>query len=220
MKKVIRFMLMLTFLVPIHGAVTQTITVSEFNALTSIPAAAWSVVYRGGALNSEEIRLARNTASPQIGGGVDTLIGNLTWSNTNDLQVLVDPSGNISARANSTTVGTLPIVRPFNQILIFLYEENPLEVTTLTGINVNGSSVRNMFADGFGFPGQSDVISITQFGSQAPFTLNAVWNPGMAPGTDDQYVRIIGIQNPSIIPEPSISLMIGFASLCMLRRKR
>lgn len=226
MKKVIRLMLIvLAFLVgallPIRGAVTvQTITASEFNTLTSTNTAAWSVVYRGGGGVTEEIRLARNTANPQIGGGAGTLVGHLTWSDANDLEVLISPAGNISARANSLTVGTLPVVRPFNQILILLYDESVLHSTSLDGININGSSIRNMFAEGFGFPGQSDVVSITQFGSQAPFSLNSVWSPGMFPGDDDQYIRIIGIQNTSVIPEPSISLLIGFASLCMLRRKR
>jgi hypothetical protein len=220
--------IVLTFLVvmilPARGAVTvQTITASEFDTLTSTYQSAWSVVYRGGSGGTfpEEIRLARNTATPQVGtNNQNNRIGNLTWSATNnDLEILIDESGNISARANSTTVGELQIMRPFNQILIFLHEENPLEVATLTGIAVNASSVRNMFADGLGAPGQSDVISITNFGSQAPFSLDSVWSPGPFPASDDQYVRIVAIQNATI-PEPSTIFLFGIASLLVLRRKR
>ena len=88
--------------------VVTDITFSEWNTLISENDAAWSVLYRGGSTsttgNVEEIRLARNTATPQAGGGTDTLIGNLTWSRPTELEVLLDGAGNISARAGSTTV--------------------------------------------------------------------------------------------------------------------
>jgi hypothetical protein len=135
------------------------------------------------------------------------------------LEISIDGAGNISARANSTTVGTLSIVRPFNQILILLYDESLFDSTSSTGIDVNSYSVRNMFADGMGAPGQGDIISVSGFGSQAPFVLNSVWNPGIAPVADQQYVWIVGIQNTSI-PEPSSIALMGATFLAMLWRRR
>jgi hypothetical protein len=209
----------------VRAAVTvQNITAAEFNTLTTSYTAAWSVVFTGGGMSgyaSEEIRLARNTATPVIGGGSGTLIGNLTWSaSNNDLEISIDSSGNLSARANSVSVGALPVIRPFNQILIFLHDESIFDSTSLTGTDINTFTVRNMAVDGFGSPGLNDVVSISGFGGQSPFTLNSVWNPGIAPVTDQQYVRVVAIQNIGLIPEPSSILLIGVTSLIILRRKR
>lgn len=201
------------------AVVVSDISDTQFNTLISGNAAAWSVVYRGGG-GDEEIRLARNIATPQSGGGANTLIGNLTWSTTNNsLEILVDGAGNISARANAVTVGTWAITQPFNQLLVRVFDNNAFGTSDLQSISTNGSTVRNMFADGSGPTVANDIISITDFGSQAPFSFNGVWSPGIAPVSDQQYVWIVALNNTSI-PEPSALLLTGCSCLLLIRRKR
>ena len=210
-------------IMPARSAVVTTITEGEFNILTTTYDAAWSAVYRGGGTSgfgSEEIQLRRNSPNPQLGGVGDTLIGNLTWSSSgNDLEILIDGAANLTVRANSTTVGPIQVIRPFNQILVMLYDEHVLDAPSLTSIDVNGNSVRDLFADGFGYPGVADIVSVTEFGSQAPFVLNAVWNPGDNPGFSYQFFKVVALQNAAI-PEPSSSVLLGGCFLLMLRRKR
>lgn len=218
---VIIFLMIMIF--PARAAVTITdITSGEFNTLTSTYSAAWSVVYRGGqgGVYPEEIRLARNIATPQAGGGANTLVGNLVWSASNNvLEILVDGAANISARANASTVGTLALTQSFNQILVLLYDESLFSGTSMTGLTVNTFATQDLSADGVPSPGISDAISITNFGSQSPFELDAIWNTGSVPADDDQYVWIVGIQNTTI-PEPSTVFLAGLSSLFMFRRKR
>lgn len=204
----------------VAAIVVQDITDTEFNTLIATHEAAWSVVYRGGGTSgagSEEIRVTRYRDE-----GNQTLIDDITWSSTNDLEVLLDSSGNISARANSVTV-TAPefgVTRPYNQVLILIHDRAPFgSVNEFQDIEINGYILNNMFADGNGFPGDSDAVAINGFGSQAPFSLNGVWNPGISPAVDDQYVSIFAINNTTI-PEPSTALLIGFAHLLLLRRRR
>jgi hypothetical protein len=218
------FMVLVTM---VRGAVTvTTITSTDFNSLVSTHQAAWSVMYLGGATsggNSEEIRLARNLAIPQAGGGTNTLTGQLVWSSTNNtMGVTLDGAGNISASANSTHVFSsgFTVVRPYNQILIMVLDQVGFgSSNSLFDIKVNNQNIRNMFADGSGSNPVSDIVSITDFGTQTPFDFLATWSPGTFPAGDQQYVHIVALQNPTI-PEPSVPILIAVASIFAFRRQR
>jgi PEP-CTERM motif len=207
------------------AVVVTNITTSEFNTLTSSYEAAWSVLYRGGSIGSgtgvEEIRLARNLATPQANGGSNTLVGNLTWSpSNNSLEILIDEAGNISARANAVTVGTWGITRPYNQVLIRVFDSSFFGASDLQDTEINGDALRDMFANGSGGSNvQSDIVAVSNFGSQAPFSWNGVWGPGTNPNANEQYVWIVALQN-TLVPEPSSLLLICFGSLFLLRRER
>lgn len=209
-----------------ESAVTTTdISATQFNTLTSTYNAAFSVVYRGGSTlvgtGNEEIRLARNIVTPQVNGGSNTLIGNVTWSRPDQLELSIDGAGNISARAGSTIVSSLgfTVTRPFNQILIRVYDASLFGSSDLQDLVINQSEVRNMFANGTGANPSVDVMSISNFGTQAPFSFIANWDAGSTPLQNDQYVWIVALQNASI-PEPSVTFLIGFISLLALRRRR
>ena len=227
----IAFSILIVFLMimvmPARSAIVITdITVAEFNTLISTHDAAWSVVYRGGSTgttgNVEEIRLSRNISIPEAGGGPNTLIGNLVWSRPTEILFDIDEAGNLSARAGSTTVSGpgFTVTSPFNQILIFVYDESTGGASDLQDIQLNGFDVRNMFADGTpGMGAQADIVSIYNFGSQAPFSFIANWDPGTNPNSNDQFVWMVGLQNP-VIPEPSTLLLVSFILFFLLRRKK
>ena len=215
-------------IVPVKSAViVSDLTVTEWNSLTSTYPAAWSVMYRGGGTGgsgAEQIRLARNTATPLVGVDSEDNATNksdlFAWGDVNDLEVLISGGGFISARANAVTVGTLAINNPFNQILIRVFDSDFDYASDLQDLKMNNFEIRNMFADGAGGSNvQSDIVEISNFGSQAPFSFTANWRPGEFPNASDQYIWIVALNNANI-PEPSTPLLIGFASLLLLRRHR
>lgn len=222
------FLLLGILWMPAKSAVVSTLTASEFVSLVSTYEAAFSAYYRGGVSETgsgdEEMRLARNISQPTPGGDANTLVGQVVWvASGNTLGVSIDEQANVSARANAAFAGSppdysLPLIRTFNQVLIFVWDASNEGANDLQNITINGTAVRNMFADGTGGSPQYDIVSITNFGSGL-FDLNAVWGPGPTPNFDDQYVQIVALNNLSI-PEPSSILLMGLSSVILLRRRR
>lgn len=231
------FCAILVFLLGYYEQVFSAVTVSDitktqFDSLLSTYDASFSVVFRGGGdggFGSEEIQIARNTSTPQLGGGSNTVIGDIPsnngvrWSQPlTDLEVIINASSNISARAASTTVTTLDwaITRPTTQVLILVADKSFFGQSQLTSNVLQGTNFRNLFADNFGPPYQYDAVAISGLTGNE-FTYKTNWTPGPYPGFDDQYVLIVGLNNTAIIPEPStIILLTSISALFVLNRRR
>jgi hypothetical protein len=224
---VIIFLMLMTVQKSEGAVIVEDITASGFNTLTTTHQAAWSVVFRGGGnsgFGSEEIQVARNTATPQLGGGGNTYIGNLSsgWSlPITNIWVQIDALSYLSAGAGSTTVDNtpdyIPIIAPFNQILVLVADMDIFGSTSEIQSNlINGQSFSNLLADGNGTYDYR-VVSITGVGQQFGYT--GVWAPGLSPGSDAQYVQFVGIYNTTI-PEPSAMSFFLLAPALLCLRKR
>ncbi len=213
------------------GAVTVAdITKAQFDSYITTYDVSFSVVFRGGGdsgFGSEEIQVAQSTAFPDTGGSSTTTIGNLPsdsgvrWGQpVSDIQVDLSNLGYISARALSTVITpTWGVVRSTSQILILTADRGFFGGSQLSSNTIAGTSVRNLFADSFGSY-QYDAVSVSGFDANT-FTYNANWAPGTSPGASEQYVMIVGINNPSMtIPEVSTSLLFFSTTLLMFLRKR
>jgi hypothetical protein len=206
------------------AAVTVTnITKSEYDTLTSTYEAAFSVVFRGGGssgFGSEEIQVARNTSNPQLGGGTNTVIGNLTWGQpATNVWIQLDALSNISAGAGSTTVTPISwaIVRPFNQLLVLVADSEIFGSTSeLQNSVINSQTFPNLLADGNGLYDYR-VISVTGLGGA--FDYSGAWAPGPYPSTGTQFVKFVGINNTTI-PEPTTCFLTFFSAVLLLVRRR
>lgn len=201
------FLLLGVLWMPVKSAVVVSdLTAVQYNQTLSTSTVSWKVEMIAG--------------FPSLANNEVTLLSNITvgfphvWSIPEQVEVSYDLSGNLTARAGSNYSSVQPL-QGFNAILVQIRNLSfSDEATELRSWSVDGTSIRNLFAENTQTGAGFDRVIVTGFDPQ--FFLTGSFFKGLDSVDRDSVITITGVN----IPEPTTLLLSLFSTTLFFVRRR